>query len=164
MWRGVPKPSSAGPPGPGVGDINSVVDETDSDLFSNGTFIGPGGTCGLGCCISTVWTCAVSAGGGEVVGVRMDAGVSRSGSGGGMFTPFDTWPLIGISSSRSEESISPLSIGPFWGVLEHGAAAGVVGVGTSLPATSAYPTGSGVELEDLMLTDLRKTWWGEVDT
>lgn len=57
------------------------------------------------------WTCAVCVGGGEVVGARIGPGVSRVGSGGGTFATFETWPLVRISSSRSEESMSPLSIG-----------------------------------------------------
>lgn len=130
----------AGPPGPGVS--GESVEEIESDRLSSGTFMGPGGTCGLGCCILTSWACEVTAGGGEVVGTLVETGVSWPGSGG-------------RSQERSEVSMSPLSIGACRGVLEDG-------TGTSLPATSAYPIGCGVVVGERRPTDLRKTWRGEV--
>lgn len=122
--------------GPGANGTEST-EETESDRFNSGTFIGPGGTCGLGCCMLTSWACEVTAGGGEVVGALVEVGVSRPGSGGGG------------SEEHSEVSMSPLSAG----VPECNAAFG----GTSLPATSAYPIGCGVDAGERRLTDLRRT-------
>lgn len=96
----------------------------------------------------TSWACEVTAGGGEVVGAPAENGVSRPGGGGG-------------SQERSEVSMRPLSIGACRGVLEDGTAFGD-GTGTSLPATSAYPIGCGVVVEERRPTDLRRTWRGEV--
>lgn len=105
----------------------------------------------------------MTAGGGEVVGIRAKLDLWWNG-GGGVFMSFDTWVLVRILSSCSVESIRPLSIGTCWGVPEDGASLGVEGAGTSLPATSAYPTGWGVDVEDLKLVGLRRTLWGGVDT
>lgn len=102
------------------------ADDTDNDLECNsGTFMGPGGTCGIGCCTFATWEFEVNFGGGEEVGMRMIFVVSWAIDGGGAFTPLDTWISVNIrsssenppkvadiftgSSSFSEESISPLS-------------------------------------------------------
>lgn len=109
-------------------------------------------------------------GGGEAVGIRLTFGVSHTDDGGGASKPFDIWisvnilsspakpakladNLTGSSSSCSEESMSPLSTAACWEAEDEG--------GTSLPATSAYPTGWGVDVIDLKLVGLRETLTGE---
>ena len=128
---------------------------------------GPGGTCGLGCCRVGAVDRDRSFGGGEF-GTRMMFVVCAAAEGDGAVRPVvtaisvnilsssenplnvaDRWTLSSISSSFLET----LGVGDL--VFAGEAGFGAEGVGTSLPATSATPWGSGVEDEELDFAGLR---------